>query len=421
MRASPARYTPPMRELLSVDRALERVLEAATPLPPETVPLASCAGRVLQDDLIAAADLPPFDKALMDGFAVRAADLAAAPRDLEVIDTIAAGRDPSSLAPLPPGCAARIMTGAALPPGADAVLMVEKTAPAPGGRDAVRCLDVVAAGDNIARAGADVRAGERLLAAGDWIAAAEIAVLAASGRTGVRVRARPRVAVLATGDEIVPPGTMPGPGQIRNSNGPMLLALASEAGAETIDLGIAPDVQGELVAALGRGLDSDLLVVSGGVSMGERDLVGGVLRSLGVEVLFDAVAIKPGKPFTFGTRGRTLVAACPGNPVSGYVIFQVFIRAALRRMIGLASPSRPALRGVLAAPFRTRSGRRGYHQARARFEEGRCVVEIVPTSGSADVVSCARGNALAITPAETTALAAGDPIDVLLLDDFDAR
>jgi molybdopterin molybdotransferase len=410
-----------MRDLLSVDRALERVLEAATPLPPETVPLASCSGRILQDELIAPADLPPFDKALMDGFAVRAVDLAAGPRDLAVADTIAAGRDPSSLAPLVPGSAARIMTGASLPPGADAVLMVEKTAPAAGGGDTVRCLDVVAAGDNIARAGADVRAGEQLLAAGDWIGAAEIAVLAAFGRTRVRVRARPRVAVLATGDEIVPPETIPGPGRIRNSNGAMLLALAHGAGAEAIDLGIAPDEEGELAAALRRGLDADLLVVSGGVSMGERDLVGGVLRSLGVEVLFDAVAIKPGKPFTFGTRGRTLVAACPGNPVSGYVIFQVFVRAALRRMIGLASPSRPMMRGVLSSPLRMRPGRRGYHQARARFDGGRLVVDVVSTSGSADLVSCARGNALAVTPEETTALAAGDPIDVLLLDDFDAR
>lgn len=410
-----------MRDLLSVDRALERVLAAATPLPPETVPLASCAGRVLLDELIAAADLPPFDKALMDGFAVRAADLAAGPRDLEVIDTIAAGRDPSSLAPVAPGSAARIMTGAPLPPGADAVLMVEKTGPVPGAADRVRCLEVVAAGHNVARAGADVRAGERLLEAGDWLGAAEIAVLAAFGRTRVRVRARPRVAVLATGDEIVSPETIPGPGRIRNSNGAMLLALAQGAGAETIDLGIAPDAEGELAAALRRGLDADLLLVSGGVSMGERDLVGGVLRSLGVAVLFDAVAIRPGKPFTFGTRGRTLVAACPGNPVSGYVIFQVFVRAALRRMIGLASPSRPMARGVLSSPLHPRPGRRGYHQARARFVDGRLLVDVVPTSGSADLVSCARGNALAVTPEETTALAAGDPIDVLLLDDFDAR
>jgi molybdopterin molybdotransferase len=410
-----------MRDQLSVDRALDRVLEAATPLPPETVPLASCAGRILLDELVAPADLPPFDKALMDGFAVRAADLVGGPRDLHVVDTITAGRDPSSLAPLGPGNAARIMTGASLPPGADAVLMVEKTSPAPGAADTVRCLEVVAAGDNVARLGADVREGERLLAAGDWIGAAEIAVLAAFGRTRVRVRARPRVAVLATGDEIVPPETTPAPGQIRNSNGAMLLALAQEAGAEAIDLGIAPDMESDLAAALRRGLDADLLVVSGGVSMGERDLVGAVLRTLGVEVQFDAVAIKPGKPFTFGTRGRTLVAACPGNPVSGYVIFQVFIRAALRRMIGLASPSRPMARGVLSSPLRTRAGRRGYHQARARFDGGRLLVDILPTSGSADLVSCARGNALAVTDDATTVLDAGDPIDVLLLDDFDVR
>jgi molybdopterin molybdotransferase len=224
--------------------------------------------------------------------------------------------------------------------------------------------------------------------------------------------------VLATGDEIVPPESVPGPGRIRNSNGPMLLALASAAGADTLDLGIAPDAPDALRDALLRGLAADLLVVSGGVS---RDFVGEELRSLGVEILFDAVAIRPGKPFTFGRRGRTLVAACPGNPVSGYVIFEVFVRPALRRMIGVASPSRPVARGVLAAPLVTRTGRRGYHQARARFENGHLVVDVLPTSGSADLVSCARGNALAITPAGTAALAAGDAVDVLLLDDYDAR
>ncbi|HYV84630.1 MAG TPA: gephyrin-like molybdotransferase Glp [Patescibacteria group bacterium] len=410
-----------MREPLSVERALERVLAAVTPLPPETVSLASCEGRILLDELVAEADLPAFDKALMDGLAVRASDLAGGVRELRVADTIAAGRDPSSLAALAPGSAARIMTGAPLPPGADAVVMVERTSAVAGDARSVRCLDVVAPGENVAPAGSDVRAGERLLAAGDWIGAAEIGVLAAFGRIQVRVRARPRVAVLATGDEIVPPGTTPGPGRIRNSNGPMLLALARDAGAETLDLGIAPDEKEALARQLGRGLESDLLIVSGGVSMGEYDLVGDVLRSLGVEVLFDAVAIKPGKPFTFGTRGRAVVAACPGNPVSGYVIFQVFIRAALRRMIGSATPAPPMLRGVLSGPLRTRAGRTGYHQARARFESGRCVVEIVPTSGSADLVSCARGNALAVTPAGAVSLAAGDPVDVLLLDHFDVR
>jgi molybdopterin molybdotransferase len=410
-----------MREALSVERALERVLEAVRPLPPEMVPLASCGGRILLDELIAAEAVPAFNKALMDGFAVRASDLADGRRDFRVADTIAAGRDPSSLVPLGPGDTARIMTGAPLPPGADAVVMVERTLPVSGDALAVRCLEVVPPGGNVAPAGSDVRAGERLLAAGDWVGPAEIAVLAAFGRTQVRVRARPRVAVLATGDEIVPSDTTPAPGRIRNSNGPMLLALARDAGAETIDLGIARDEKDALAKALGRGLEADLLIVSGGVSMGEYDLVGGVLRSLGVEVLFDAVAIRPGKPFTFGTRGRAVVAACPGNPVSGYVIFQIFIRAALRRMIGVASPARPVVRGVLSGALRTRAGRAGYHQARARFENGLCVVEIVPTSGSADLVSCARGNALVVTPAGEASFAAGDSVDVLLLDDFEAR
>jgi molybdopterin molybdotransferase len=406
---------------LSPEAALRIVLDSAPLLPAEPVALPDAAGRVLREAIRSDRDVPEFDKAMMDGYAVIAADLSAPPRDLEVIAEIPAGADPGRLVPVTPGRAARIMTGAPLPPGADAVLVVEETEPIAGAADRIRAKATLRAGDNFARKGEDVRAGDTLLEAGDFIGAGEIGVLAACGRTRVLAGRRPRIAVLPTGDELVDPGATPGPGRIRNSNGPLLLALAARAGALPTDLGIVRDDRRALAAALARGLEHDVLVLSGGVSMGVYDLVGESLAAAGVAILFDRVAIKPGRPFTFGRRGATIVFGCPGNPVSSYVIFTMFARPALRKMMGHPAPVPAPLRGVLDTPVRQRPGRAGCHQARVRFVDGVCRVEVLPTTGSADFVSCARGNALALVPADVTALAAGDPIDVLLIDDHDAR
>jgi molybdenum cofactor synthesis domain-containing protein len=410
-----------MPEMIEVGRALDLVLDAAVPLEAQRVPLDACAGRILEEEIRAAADVPAFDKALMDGVAVIASDLDRPPRDLRLVGTIPAGTNPARLPRVEPGTAARIMTGAPLPPGADAVLMVERTGSLADEPGMVRCLAAVRAGANLARRGDDVRAGDVLLLPGDFIGAGEIGVLAACGRTTVRVGGRPRVAVLATGDEIVPAGETPGQGRIRDSNRPVLAALARRAGAEVVDLGIAPDDEAALAAAVGRGLQADMLLMSGGVSMGERDLVGGVLRRSGVEVVFDRVAIKPGKPFTFGRHGATLVCACPGNPVSGYVAFHLFAAPALRRMMGHREPGPRRVAGVLARPLRLRPGRAACMQARARFEDGRLVAEVLPTSGSADFVSCARGNALVLVAAGDDTLPAGAAVEVILLEDFAER
>jgi molybdopterin molybdotransferase len=406
---------------LGVTEALRSVLEAAPVLPDAEASSEEARGRILREPIHADRDAPPFDKSLMDGFAVLAADLEGAPRDLRLLGEIPAGTDPAALRRVEPGTCFRIMTGAPIPPGADAVLVVEESEPAPGDPARVRARSPVRAGDNLARRGADVRQGDALLREGDLIGPAEIAVLATCGRTRVRVGGRPRVAVLATGDELVEPSLEPPPGGIRNSNGPLLTSLAIEAGAEARDLGIAPDDPAALRSAMTRGLEHDVLILSGGVSMGERDLVAAALRDLGVSIRFEKVAIKPGRPFTFGTIGTTLVFGCPGNPVSAYVIFQVFARPALRRMQGFPRPVREPVRGVLLAPLRQRPGRAGYHQVRARFAEGRLVVEGLATSGSADFAACARANALAIVPAETAALRAGDAVEVLLLDDHEDR
>jgi molybdopterin molybdotransferase len=407
-----------MPEMITVGRALAVVLETARPLSPVEADLDAAAGRVLLEEVRADRDQPPWDKALMDGFAVIAADTAFG-RDLEVTATIAAGADPACLAPLRAGEAARIMTGAPLPPGADAVVPVEQSRDAGAGR--VHFDRAVQPGDHLARRGHDVRAGATLLDAGDLLGAAEIGLLAACGRSRIRVGARPRVSVLATGDELVPSDREPGSGRLRNSNGPMLQALARRAGADARDLGIARDDPQALRAAVESGLDGDALVLSGGVSMGLYDLVGRALREAGAEILFERVAIRPGKPFTFGRRGATLVFGCPGNPVSAYVVFQVFVRPALRRLASHPRPEWSAVRARLLAPVRQRPGREGFAQVRARFRDGRLEADPVPTTGSADLAACARGNALALLAAEVAEFPAGSEVPVILLDDHADR
>lgn len=410
-----------MPDPLPVDAALSIVLKAAPVLPSERVGMDDALGRYLQEEIRADHDYPDFDKSLMDGYAVIAADTQDGGRPLRVVQEIPAGMDPAALRPVTPGTASRIMTGAPIPPGADAVLIVEETEPAAGDATAIRPLGAVRPGANLARRGVDVRAGDVLLRPGGLIGPGEIGVLASCGRTTIEVGGLPRLAIVATGDELVEPEIAPGPGRIRNSNGPLLRALARRAGVVTRYLGIAPDEERALRGMIEDGLRDDVLVLSGGVSMGTHDLVGRTLRSLGVEILFERVAIKPGKPFTFGRRGPTLVFGCPGNPVSTYVIFQVFGRAALRRMMGRPDPAAAPVRGILKTPVRQHPGRAGYYQARARWSGGVYEVEVLPTTGSADFVSCARGNALAIVPSETAVLPAGSTIDVLLLDDHADR
>ncbi|HYV20763.1 MAG TPA: gephyrin-like molybdotransferase Glp [Verrucomicrobiae bacterium] len=408
-----------MPEMIAVERALALVLEAAQPLPAIAVDLDEAAGRILLEEIRADRDQPAWDKALMDGFAVMAAGVTDG-RDLLVASTIAAGADPATLNPLRPGETARIMTGAPLPPGADAVVPVEQSHEG-AATDRVRFEGAVRPGDHLARRGDDVRAGTTLLDRGDLLGPAEIGTLAACGRTRVQVGARPRVSILATGDELVPADRTPGDGRLRNSNGPMLRALARRAGAEARDLGIARDDPQALREAIESGLDADALVLSGGVSMGLYDLVGGVLREAGAEILFERVAIRPGKPFTFARRGATLVFGCPGNPVSSYVIFQLFVRPALRRLASHPRPEWEAVPARLAAKVRQRPGREGYAQVRARFKDGRVEADPVPTTGSADLVACARGNALAVLAEGVAEFPAGSEVPVILLDDHADR
>jgi molybdenum cofactor synthesis domain-containing protein len=401
--------------MIPVEEALEIVVAHAQELPSEEVSLDDALGRVLREDVAADADFPPFDRSAMDGYAVRAEDASRAPVSLSVGGQVRAGQLFDR--PHAPGTAVQIMTGAPVPEGADAVQQVEKTRPCADGRT-VEILEAVVAGQNLARRGSEVRAGERVLEAGITVDPAALAVLAAVGKARVAVGRRPRTAVVVTGDELVEAGERPLPGHIRNSNGPAVLAQARLAGADARSLGVFPDDEERIADAVSEGLKGDVLVLSGGVSEGVFDLVEGVLSRFGVELLFTKVAIKPGAPLVFGRHAETLVFGLPGNPVSAQVTFDVFVRAALLRMQGARTCARPTVEAELSAPVKNRSGRRAHLPVRLRFEGGRFRAEPLRSMGSADLVAHARANALAVLGAERTEAAAGERVPALLLSNF---
>jgi molybdopterin molybdotransferase len=400
--------------MLSVADAEAIVLEHARLLPPVSVPLtAETLGQVLAEEIASDLDMPPYDKALMDGFAVRAADVCDGRATLAVIDEVTAGQTPRR--PVGPGQATRIMTGAPIPPGADAVVMVERTQPAGDGQ--VRIDDKPPEpGQNILPRGREMRRGDVVLSAGTVLRPQELGLLAGVGRTSALLHPRPEVAVLSTGDELVEAGQVPGPGQIRNGNGPMLLAHVQRAGGRPRSLGIARDTVESLHALLAEGLRASVLVLSGGVSAGKLDLVPDGLRALGVEAHFHKVAMKPGKPVFFGTRGSTLVFGLPGNPVSTLVCFELFVRPALRRLLGLA-PGPNLVIAALARDFPYHSDRPTYYPVRMELTESGWRVDPVPWFGSPDLRGLLPANAFAVFPAGEHHHRAGDRFPVLKVED----
>jgi len=406
-----------MSASLSVQQALATVLTNVSPLAEESVVLARAAGRVLAEELRADADQPPFDRAAMDGYAVRAADLQHPPVTLDVVGQLRAGQPPWSTRLLA-GQALQIMTGAAVPSGADAVVPVEHTRGAGDGR--VELREGIGPGQNVAPRASELRAGEVVCGAGLRVDAAAVALLASVGAARVRVARRPRVAVLVTGDELVGVDQSPATGQIRNSNGPALMTLAAGAGADVAALGVAPDVTERLRAALEEGLRFDVVLVSGGVSAGEFDLVEPVLAQLGVQVLFERVALKPGAPMVFARRGATLVFGLPGNPVSTQVTFELFVRPALLALQGARDLNRPRLAAELDAPLVNRSRRENYLPVMATIREGRLMALPIRSQGSADVRAHAQANALAVLPPERERAEPGETVELLLLERFEA-
>jgi molybdopterin molybdotransferase len=393
--------------MLEVADARAVVLRACKPLAAAPTPLADALGRVLAEDVRADLDSPPFTKSLMDGYAVRAADGSS----LRLAAVVAAGDPPG--ATVGPGEAVRIFTGAPLPDGADAVVMVEKTEPAePRIGEPVRLTEPVKPGQNVLPRGREMRAGDVVLPAGTAITPAAVGLLAGVGRATVSTVRPPRVAVLATGSELVEADARPGPGQIRNSNGPMLAAQAARAGAVPRYLGIGRDDANILAAMIRDGLENaDVLILAGGVSVGAFDLVPGVLRDLGVEAHFHKVRMKPGKPLLFGTTGDKLVFGLPGNPVSSFVCFELFVRPALRAVAGHRDPGPMTTTLPLGEPLSAKNDRPTFHPAKL---EG-TAVRPLPWFGSADLRALLTADALLALPPGEVRYEAGQPTSVVLL------
>ncbi len=406
--------------MLTVSAARAVVLTHARPLPPKTAALdPTLLGAVLAEDVHSDIDMPPYDKSMMDGYAVRSADLPGGRGELAVVEEVMAGQTPRL--PVGEGQATRIMTGAPMPAGADAVVMVERTRTIDGGRVAIDDPEL-RPGRNIVTRGREMRRGDAVLRAGAVLRPQEIGLLATVGRATAAVIPSPRVAVLSTGDEVVEPPETPGPGQIRNSNGPMLLAQAARAGGRPHYLGIARDRLDSLRPMIAEGLQADVLLLSGGVSAGKLDLTPGVLQEAGVVAHFHKVEMKPGKPVLFGTYDRgegrppTLVFGLPGNPVSSFVCFELFVRPALRRLRGLPDFD-PTVSAILAEDFAYRTDRPTYHPARLEVGDGGWRVRAVPWFGSADLRGLLEMDALVVFPAGDHRHKAGTQFPVLRLED----
>jgi molybdopterin molybdotransferase len=369
-----------MRTFIAVEEARHVVLDAAAQhrAVVERVALADALGRTLAEPVVSRDTIPPFDNSAMDGFAVRTADFADGTATLELIGEVAAGQVPTTA--VRPGTCVRIMTGAPIPDGADAIAPVEWTGEE-GGR--VRIGRAPEPGQYVRPAGQDVRPGDELVEAGAVVTPAVVGIAATLGYAELDVRVPPRVAVVATGDELVRPGTTPGPGQIRDANGPALAAQVVSAGGAVLGPLHARDDRADARAVLERALDADVVVVSGGVSMGARDVVREVLEALGVAWDFWKVRQRPGKPLAFGTRGDTLVFGLPGNPVSSAVCFEQYVRPALAVRLGRRTVERERVRAVLAEGIRKEAGL--HHFVRGVFaydEAGRLTARPTGAQGS---------------------------------------
>jgi molybdopterin molybdotransferase len=385
------------------------ILHHATVLGAEHVSVLDAVGRVLADGVVAPWDLPLWDNSAMDGYAVRAGECAA-PGGLRIAGYIPAGTHSSQL--VAAGTAAKILTGAPLPPGADAVVPVEETEERDGN---VLLTRAVRPGAHVRRKGEDIRAGEMILRAGTVVGPSEVSLLASFSRVSVPVVRRARVAIVSTGDELVEAGEALSPGKIYDSNALAVAAAVKQLGGEPIRLGIARDDRTSLRALLAEGLQADVLVTSAGVSMGDRDLVREILADLSVQQLFWKVEVKPGRPTAFGVRGNTLVFSLPGNPVSTLLTFEQFVRPALLKMMGHQALLRPMARAIFQEELALKPGRVSFLRVRLeRRNEGL----LAWTSGNQEtgiLKTMLQADGIAVIPADWGSVGAGDAVDVQLL------
>ena len=406
--------------MISISTALGHIQATVHPRPIQQTSLLSSVGKVLASDVVADLDSPPHNKSVMDGYAVRSADINAGQLDLVVTETIVAGSCPQQA--VQPGCAARIMTGAPLPSGADAVVMIEDTKILSGSETSKVRIDLtrIKPGQHTMQRANNYRCGDLVLEKGHQVRAADIGILAEVGQAKVDVYTQPRVAVLPTGDELVEVNQLPGPAQIRNSNGPMLVALNQAMGFAVEPLEIGRDNEEQLRQQVQLGLQSDILLMSGGVSAGMLDLVPKVLADCGVEQIFHKVAVKPGKPIWFGQRVQdshiSYVFGLPGNPVSSLVGYHLFVRQAIRCMFEQTEHPR-CRRAVLATDHQTRGNR-------PTFWPGKIVVDsqttrhVVPVqwNGSSDLRALCSSDCLILFPVEKHDYQANEAVEIWPLD-----
>lgn len=407
-----------MSKLISYDVATRLLLENIPAQRTETVPLARSQGRVSAREVTADEDVPPFDRSVMDGYAIRSSDAAKAGSALDLVGEVSAGRVGDFV--LAGGEAAAIMTGAPLPSGADAVVMVEKTRRS---ADSKVCLQTaVRTGENVALRGSEVKHGEIVVSRGQVIGPAQLGVLAMFGRTDVEVLKPPRVGILPTGSEVIEIAGTPAMGQIRNANGPMLAGQSRRLGLQAKELSIVGDDVGALRLAVQDALEGlDILILTGGVSMGKHDYVPQVLREVGVRVIFHKLAIKPGKPVLCGRVGEKLVFGLPGNPVSSFVTYELLVRPAILRWMGFDSVFLPGVTASLVTGFEHRSRRAFYVPGLVSVRKEGLVVRPIRTAGSADLVAFSRSNCLIALPEMCQHVDAGTSVKVLLFGELNDK
>lgn len=381
--------------MITYEQALKDILKNTHTLPTEKILTEESVGRILKEDVRSMIEMPPFDKSLMDGYAVRAEDIKRVPAKLKNIGFIQAGKIFKK--GIRHGECVKIMTGAALAKNADSVVMVEHT------QQCAAYVEIKKSSgkwSNVSFRGEDFKKGQTVLEKGHRINIADIALLASAGKRVVCVSKKPTVAILNTGGEIIPAGARLSKGQIYNSNGPQLLSLLKSDGIRPCNLGIAKDEPRALAKAMKRGLTNEVFLISGGVSVGDYDLVPGILKSLGVQEIFHNVRTKPGKPLFFGKRNRTIVFGIPGNPVSTFVAYFIYIRPALYKMMG-RKPYGPRFEeGIIDKEFRHKPGRKHFVPARLAQRAHRYYVTPLESHGSADIFTLSRADAFMVVDAD---------------------
>jgi molybdopterin molybdotransferase len=412
----PSQAKPSLPSFLEARRIVEQYASAVVPTSPEMLPLLDAVGFVLAEELLADRDFPPFPRSTRDGFAVRAADTSAVPARVRCVGELKAGASPEQSAiNVKRGEAVEIMTGAPVPKGADAVVMVEFTARA---GDAVTVNRSVAAGENVVSAGSEAHRGDVMVARGTRVNHTTVAVAAAVGRAEVAAYRRPRVAILATGDELVDINLPPGANEIRNSNSYSLAAQVQAAGGEPVILPVARDEADELALLLRKGAEADLLLITGGVSMGKYDLVEQVLASFEARFFFTGAMIQPGKPVVFGEMrvdgGVTPFFGLPGNPVSTMVTFQLFVQPVLDGLSGAKARALPFAQAALRKDFSSKTGLTRFLPASLSGLHERPEVELIRWQGSGDLMAASRANCYIVVPPDKEQFVAGEMITVLM-------